>query len=314
MSKTSVIPTLFLALLLSAPSVLRAQDSCQPARGQVVLEGQQVLVFYVGGTPDAPLTIHVAVTVDALATARAGGIARITDGTSNTILISEKWQVLSCADINLDGIAGVTELVLTMQDVHGGAELPLALVPVDGEVDSGLEQMTIAIGGLTFVESVKILGPSSLDEGSGPERGLTYRFAVRANNGQTDLGSWSNVSGLDATWDIAEYRSGDEANSYQRQFLSSFEQGTITLHRAAGTETALVKDWLDQLAQSFEPTTVTITLLDALGEPVARWKLTGVFPTKWEVSAPDGGESKIAIETLVLAYESLVVETPPSGR
>ena len=75
-----------------------------------------------------------------------------------------------------------------------------------------------------------------------------------------------------------------------------------------------MKSWLDQLAQSFEPTTVTITLLDALGEPVARWALTGGFPTNWAVSAPYGGQSKIAIETLVLAYETLVVEEPPWGR
>ncbi|HYT65773.1 MAG TPA: phage tail protein [Vicinamibacterales bacterium] len=141
-----------------------------------------------------------------------------------------------------------------------------------------------------------------------------YYFAATANDGQFDLGSWSKATGLDVTFDIAEYRSRDEANSFQRYLRESFEHGTVTLHRAGSSESAVVKEWADLLARSYERPTTAIMMLDQSGQPVARWTLTGVFPTKVELSAPDGSQSEDAIETLVLAYESLVVERCPCSR
>lgn len=155
MSKASLVPALFIALLLSGPGVARAQDSCQRARAQA-LEGHQALVFYLGGIPGSDATIHIAVTVDALGTGQAHGVAHIRDGSSNTVLFAEGDAVLSCADINLNGVAGVTQLLLTMRDVRTGDVVPLIIVPDDGEMDGDLDQVTIVIGNRTFVETVRV--------------------------------------------------------------------------------------------------------------------------------------------------------------
>lgn len=101
-----------------------------------------------------------------------------------------------------------------------------------------------------------------------------------------------DVSGLDVTFDVIDYRSGG---------------GTITLHRAAGSESLLVKAWLAELAQTFERPTLEIALLDLAGEPVATWIFTAVYPTKWSISGFDADQSGIALETLVIAYEGVVV-------
>ena len=40
--------------------------------------------------------------------------------------------------------------------------------------------------------------------------GLANRFKVKIDNGTYDLGSWAKVDGLEVTWDLAEYRAGDD--------------------------------------------------------------------------------------------------------
>src|SRR5687768_12454567 len=133
-------------------------------------------------------------------------------------------------------------------------------------------------------------------------RVLAYRFAVTANNCEVDLGSWSKATGLDVTFDLAEYRSGYHANSFRRRLRASFYNGTVTLSRAASSESELVRDWLAQLAQTHDTATLYITLIDNSGEPVASWELTDVVPLHWQISAFDAGQSKVATETLVIAH------------
>ena len=135
-----------------------------------------------------------------------------------------------------------------------------------------------------------------------------YFFVVTASGGQVDLGTWSKVTGLDVTWDLAEYRAGDQANADRRQIHPYVARGTITLHREAGADTALVKEWLDRLAQSGERPQGTIELTDITGEVVARWTFVAGYPTKWQVSGPDGTGSEVSIETLVIEYEGLIFE------
>ena len=287
MANTSVVPAFFLALLLSGPGVAHAQDSCPLTREPALVEGHQRLVFQLGGIPVGGLALHLSIQGDG----RTGGIARITDGTSNTILLAEQPPALGCEDVNLDGFAGLTHLLFALTDVRTGTVVTLALVPVDGEVDSDLERMSIALAGRTFVETLSIVSDAGVV--IGPRLG--FRFAVTASAGRVDLGRWSTVSGLEVTLDVIDYRTNG---------------GTITLHRAASSESLLVKAWLEELAQTQERPTLEIALLDVSGEPVATWTFSEVLPIKWSISGFDASQSGIATETLVIAYERVVVDTP----
>jgi phage tail-like protein len=137
---------------------------------------------------------------------------------------------------------------------------------------------------------------SRLGFGAGPlaQRVLAHRFAVTVNNCQTDLGSWPKVTGLDATVDLAEYRSGGRATSFLRYLRPSLNDGTGTLSRPAGSESELVQDWLAEFRLSYEPVTVVITLIDGADQPVASWELSGIVPVHWQISAfdPERSESR----------------------
>jgi hypothetical protein len=125
-----------------------------------------------------------------------------------------------------------------------------------------------------------------------PLGALATRFAVVAGTTTPhDLGSWAKVDGLDATFDVVDYRSNG---------------GTITLHRAAGSHSLLVQAWLAELAGSFLPSTLTIAQTDYAGTPIVRWSLTGVFPTKWSISSLGDGPG-VAIETLILEWRTMEV-------
>lgn len=147
------------------------------------------------------------------------------------------------------------------------------------------------------------------------QRTLSHRFVVTADNCEFDLGSWSKATGLDVTWDLAEYRAGDAGNNSPRpprHLRESFNDGTITLSRAAGEETNSVQEWLARLASTGQSATVTILLIDALGQVVTTWELDDVMPRKWSISGFDAGASNAATETLVLAHEGFFVAPPRS--
>jgi len=144
------------------------------------------------------------------------------------------------------------------------------------------------------------------------QRILAHRFAVTVDDCQTDLGSWQKVTGLDATMDLAEYRSGGRATDLIRYLRPSLDDGTVTLSRPASSESEFVRDWLAEFDLSYEPVTIGITLIDGPDQPVATWTLSGVVPRQWEISGFDPAPSKAATEILVLAHEGLALQRSPT--
>jgi phage tail-like protein len=163
----------------------------------------------------------------------------------------------------------------------------------------------VSLAPITCLALLLALAPSVSAQGTRS----SYFFAVSASDGQVDLGTWSKVTGLDVTWDLAEYRAGDQASADRRRIHPYVERGTITLHREVGADTVLVKEWLDRLAQTGERPRGTIELIDITGEVVARWTFLAGYPTKWQVSGPDGTGSKVSLETLVIEHEGLILES-----
>lgn len=86
------------------------------------------------------------------------GRAAVQDGTSNTIFFAEKIPaVLSCDDVNRDGLSGISALQFSLRDSRSGAVVPVAIIPHDGELDhTGEEPVTVVIGGLAVTTSVRV--------------------------------------------------------------------------------------------------------------------------------------------------------------
>ena len=142
---------------------------------------------------------------------------------------------------------------------------------------------------------------------------LVSRFTVHVDGCATDLGSWSKVSGLGTSWIISARDGGDASN--HRWYLPGVSRlSTVTLTRAAGAHSELVKDWLSDAATSFRTTTVTITLIGLAGQPPTTWTLSRALPTKWSVTGFDAGASKTILETLEFSHDGIAPAPACSPR
>ena len=97
----------------------------------IPLEGDQALVFFLGG-------IH------------------IQDGTSNTILLAERVETVSCGDTDGDGRIGIVLVQFLLRDIRTDDLVLGFVIPTDGELDDdGTEAVTIVIGRFTAVGEVR---------------------------------------------------------------------------------------------------------------------------------------------------------------
>jgi phage tail-like protein len=139
--------------------------------------------------------------------------------------------------------------------------------------------------------------------------GLANRFAVKVVDQSTyNLGSWQKCEGLDVTWDVPEYRTGDGGNS-RWFFPANTKYKPVRLIRAASAkESGLVRTWLESnsFTQGKSRGTITITLFDSTGEIVIDWELRNALPRSWSINSMDAGASQLAIETLEIDHEGFL--------
>jgi hypothetical protein len=153
-------------ILLTCPELVRAQapDLCAPGEAQLRKGGWIVDVSYRPSDGAAAGTVgYVTTSISHTATASGfvdlvTGRAQVRDGTSNTVFFAEQYRAfVSCGDVNLDGIAGITVLQFSLRDARTGAIVPVSVIPRDGELDRpGEEAVTIVIGGLALTGSASV--------------------------------------------------------------------------------------------------------------------------------------------------------------
>ncbi len=136
--------------------------------------------------------------------------------------------------------------------------------------------------------------------------GLVNRFLVKVIPGNVDLGSWSKADGLEVSFEMAEYRTGDHWN--HRWYFPGFTKyPSLKLSRGANkTDTKKVKDWLDKTATKFEVGDIKVTLHDAHHDEVADWTLKQAVPVKWAINSFDASASQVAIEVLEITHNGFL--------
>ena len=130
-----------------------------------------------------------------------------------------------------------------------------------------------------------------------------FRFSLEIDG--LDAGSFSEVSGFDATFDVVEYRAGDDPAITPTKLPGLIKYGNITLKWGAA-ETMVLYDWLIDISEgTIEKKTVTLTALDEEGNPAASWRCINAWPVKYTAPDFNGTASEIAIETIELAHEGM---------
>lgn len=125
---------------------------------------------------------------------------------------------------------------------------------------------------------------------------------------------FQEISGMGSEITVAEYRDGNERENHVRKIPGICKVSDVTLKRGV-TGTLAFFEWIRETREGTpklmeKRPNVRIELMDETGEkPVMTWTLFSALPMKYTAPTLNAkGGTDVAIEELVLSYESLNVE------
>lgn len=117
-------------------------------------------------------------------------------------------------------------------------------------------------------------------------------------------GAFSEVTGLDSTIDLTEYREGGDSAT-PRKLPGMTKHSNIVLKRGLTVDTKLY-DWHEQAVRGdVKRRDGSIIVLDRAGRETMRWNFFRAWPVKWDAPDFNATSNDIALETLELAHEGL---------
>jgi phage tail-like protein len=136
-----------------------------------------------------------------------------------------------------------------------------------------------------------------------------FNFLIQID-GVTKAG-FSEVSGLTTDSNVMEYREGSDNNhgvNTNRQLPGLMKYARIVLKRGF-TKDASLWTWRQSVLQGqTQRQSGSITLLDEGRNKVLSWSFHDGWPAKWEGPALNAKTSEVAIETLEIVHEGVVLD------
>jgi phage tail-like protein len=130
----------------------------------------------------------------------------------------------------------------------------------------------------------------------------------RVEWGGTNIG-FMEVSGLAIELDVIPYREGSSKESSEQLMPGLKRYSPIVLKRGIVKNDDEFYKWINTAQFNvIERRDVTISLLNENHDPVVVWRIKNAFPSKLEYSPLYSRGSEVAIESLTLVHEGLVVE------
>jgi phage tail-like protein len=135
---------------------------------------------------------------------------------------------------------------------------------------------------------------------------VSFHFQVQW--GGTKIG-FSEVSGLEVQTEVIEYRegSGPVHSSIKMPGLKKFSNITLKRGIVKG-DNEFFQWWNSIKLNTVERRDITISLLNENHEPVVNWKVVNAFPVKIKCSDLKASGNEVAIETLEIANEGIIIE------
>jgi phage tail-like protein len=138
-----------------------------------------------------------------------------------------------------------------------------------------------------------------------------YNFQVIvtnvSNDGKAVSGSFSEVSGLEVEVPPIMYRNGSE-DITQRKIPGLKKFTDLTLKRGVTGDVDFWKWVVEALNGKVRRTSGAILLLDENRNEVMRWNFDRAWPCKYTGPAMHAANNEIAIETLVICCESILID------
>lgn len=116
--------------------------------------------------------------------------------------------------------------------------------------------------------------------------------------------SFREVSGLDATIDVIEYREGGDVLGL-RKLPGITKYSNVVLKWGLADDDELYRWHRRAVEGDVERKDGSIVILDRLGEEKVRWNFFRAWPVKWDPADLNATGNELAIETLELAHEGL---------
>lgn len=131
-----------------------------------------------------------------------------------------------------------------------------------------------------------------------------FQFMVEIDG--VDRGRFQDVSGLDATTDVIEYREGGDMLG-TRKLPGKTKYSNLTLKRGLTDDDQLWKWYEAVMNGKPDPIrrTISVVQLDMSGQECIRWDLFQAFPVKYTAPTFAALGNELSIETLEVAYERI---------
>jgi phage tail-like protein len=121
---------------------------------------------------------------------------------------------------------------------------------------------------------------------------------------------FTEASGLDAETEVIEYREGSSPEYNKLKMPGMQKHSNVTLKRGTFTSDNDFFDWwkTTRTLGTPERRDIIISLLNESHTPIFVWKVKNAFPTKVQATDLKADGNEVAIETLELAHEGIVME------
>ncbi len=123
--------------------------------------------------------------------------------------------------------------------------------------------------------------------------------------------SFQEVTGLDSEARPIEYRHGDSPSFYPIKMPGLGKVGNVTMRKGIFVNDTALWDWFNQIKMNtIARQTVVISLLDQTAAPKMVWTLNNAWPTKVTGTDLKSEGNEVAVESVEVAYETLVISAP----
>lgn len=134
-----------------------------------------------------------------------------------------------------------------------------------------------------------------------------FRFSVDLGDGMNDV-SFQEVSGMDVENRVVEYRTSNSPLFSTEKMPGIAKYGNITMKRGVFVNDNKFWDWHAQISMNtIKRRTVLIKLLDEHGSVTMQWQLNNAWPTKITSTDLKSDGNEVAVDTLEIAHENLVI-------
>jgi phage tail-like protein len=129
------------------------------------------------------------------------------------------------------------------------------------------------------------------------------RFLVNIDGVTTS--AFSEVSGLEVSIEVVEYRQGNSAGLAEQKLPGLHRYSNLTLKRGFTADLSLW-NWFNGIVNgNLVRKEIGIILLDAAENPVLSWRVHNAWPSRWTGPVLNAHTNDVAIESLEIVHEGI---------